>query len=167
MKRIAQLSEKDREELFSETAAKKGIIPGAVEKDFWLCWVLMIIFEDPELSKILKLKGGTSLSKCNNLLDRFSEDIDLILDWTVLTKDDPQTPKESRSKQEEYNESINQKAIEHIKTFLLPDIRKKVGPNCKAEVDKEDNFTIKINYPNVYNDEYLSSGVKLEIGPLA
>ncbi len=29
-------------------------------------------------------KGGTSLSKAFGLIERFSEDIDLILDWRLL-----------------------------------------------------------------------------------
>ncbi len=29
-------------------------------------------------------KGGTSLSKVFGLIDRFSEDIDLVLDWRLL-----------------------------------------------------------------------------------
>ena len=34
-------------------------------------------------------KGGTSLSKVFNLIGRFSEDIDLILDWRLISEDDP------------------------------------------------------------------------------
>lgn len=34
-------------------------------------------------------KGGTSLSKVFNLIGRFSEDIDLILDWRLVSKENP------------------------------------------------------------------------------
>jgi hypothetical protein len=37
-------------------------------------------------------EGGTSLSKVFRLIERFSEDIDLILGWRVLTSDDPMSP---------------------------------------------------------------------------
>ncbi|MEX0999543.1 MAG: nucleotidyl transferase AbiEii/AbiGii toxin family protein [Thermodesulfobacteriota bacterium] len=167
MKKVAQLSEEDRRDLFSETAAKTGIVPSAIEKDFWLCWVLMIIFEHPDLSKILKLKGGTSLSKCYNLIDRFSEDIDLILDWTVLTKEDPNVPRKSKTKQDEFNKLIDQLAIKYIKDDLLPIIQEKIEPNCKAEIDSSDSHTINIIYPKYFNDEYIKPEIKLEIGPLA
>ena len=60
-----------------------------VEKDFWVCWTLKHLFEHPDLSKLMIFKGGTSLSKVFGLIDRFSEDIDLILDWRVVTDIDP------------------------------------------------------------------------------
>ena len=48
-----------------------------VEKDFWVCWLLGLLFADPELAPHLVFKGGTSLSKVYGIIDRFSEDIDL------------------------------------------------------------------------------------------
>jgi len=46
----------------------------------------------------LMFKGGTSLSKVYHLIERFSEDIDLVLDWRVLGGEDPwlNVPKPSR-----------------------------------------------------------------------
>ncbi|MDA3814346.1 MAG: nucleotidyl transferase AbiEii/AbiGii toxin family protein [Candidatus Cloacimonetes bacterium] len=52
-----------------------------VEKDFWVVWTLDKLFSEEKLSKILMFKGGTSLSKIFGLIERFSEDIDLILNW--------------------------------------------------------------------------------------
>jgi predicted nucleotidyltransferase component of viral defense system len=48
-----------------------------VEKDFWVSWILGIIFSDSELGPHFVFKGGTSLSKVYKVIDRFSEDIDL------------------------------------------------------------------------------------------
>lgn len=84
METIANLPEKQLEELFRLTAAKKNITESMVEKDFWVCLLLKLIFESKSLKDILIFKGGTSLSKVYNLINRFSEDIDLILDWRVL-----------------------------------------------------------------------------------
>jgi len=66
MKTVAQLSEQERKELFSETATATamGVTAAAAEKDFWICWVLLHVFEDETLSQYLRFKGGTSLSKC-------------------------------------------------------------------------------------------------------
>ncbi|MEA2018808.1 MAG: nucleotidyl transferase AbiEii/AbiGii toxin family protein, partial [Campylobacterota bacterium] len=89
MNRIPQLSNEEREQLFSEAAVKIGATPSIIEKDFWVVWVLDKIFKHDKLNKILMFKGGTSLSKVFNLIGRFSEDIDLILDWREVTKDDP------------------------------------------------------------------------------
>jgi len=77
MNSVAALSEDKRRELFAGTAAQKGMTAAIAEKDFWVCWVLLRLFEHPQLSGKLLFKGGTSLSKVFNLIERFSEDIDL------------------------------------------------------------------------------------------
>jgi len=84
MDRIATGPPKDRRDLFSETASRLGMNPAIVEKDFWVCWILKHIFAEPALKGQMVFKGGTSLSKVFGLIDRFSEDIDLILDWRLL-----------------------------------------------------------------------------------
>jgi hypothetical protein len=61
-----------------------GLDAASVEKDFWVCWTLREIFEDPNLGRHITFKGGTSLSKAWKLIQRFSEDIDLIVDKEVL-----------------------------------------------------------------------------------
>lgn len=60
------------------TADKMDLAPIYVEKDYWVTYVLNTIFND-SISKGIIFKGGTSLLKCFNLIDRFSEDIDLVL----------------------------------------------------------------------------------------
>ncbi|MBR4344087.1 MAG: nucleotidyl transferase AbiEii/AbiGii toxin family protein [Lachnospiraceae bacterium] len=58
-------------------AEKYGIIPSAIEKDYYVTLILK------ELSKSLEFvvfKGGTSLSKCHKVIKRFSEDIDIAID---------------------------------------------------------------------------------------
>lgn len=49
-----------------------------VEKDYWVTVALFEVFHS-ELSKFVVFKGGTALSKCYNLIDRFSEDIDMVV----------------------------------------------------------------------------------------
>ena len=166
MKKVAALSAEERADIFSETAERKGINPGAAEKDFWLCWMLMIIFEHPELSKLLMLKGGTSLSKCYGIIDRFSEDIDLILDWRVLTNEDPNLER-NKTQQDKFNKELNDEAIKYIRDKLLPILREAIKSFCEAEIDKDDAYTINIRYPKAFDDVYLRPEIKLVIGPLA
>jgi len=40
--------------------------------DFWVCWLLRLIFADPELGGHLVFKGGTSLSKVFGIIQRFA-----------------------------------------------------------------------------------------------
>ena len=60
-----------------ETAARRGLLPVMVEKDFWVSWILAVLFAHPEFGGQLVFKGGTSLSKVFGVIERFSEDIDL------------------------------------------------------------------------------------------
>lgn len=105
MDNIAHASEQVRKELFGETAARKGMSPAVVEKDFWVCWILGKIFADESLSRRLLFKGGTSLSKAFGLIRRFSEDVDLILDWRQITDEDPSAER-SNSSQTKLNKAI-------------------------------------------------------------
>src|SRR5438067_5273414 len=56
----------------------------SVEKDFWVCWILRELFTLPGIGPHLTFKGGTSLSKAWKLIDRFSEDIDIVIDRGFL-----------------------------------------------------------------------------------
>jgi hypothetical protein len=60
------------------TANSMGISAIYVEKDYWLTYALYTVFNN-EIGKDTIFKGGTSLSKCYNMIDRFSEDIDLVV----------------------------------------------------------------------------------------
>ena len=166
MKEIADLNAQDRSELFNETARRKGITSAAVEKDFWICWVLMKIYTHPRLSALLRFKGGTSLSKCFGVIERFSEDIDLILDWTALTQTDP-TQERSKTQQSKLNLEINSQAQDFIKDELLPLIQEQVDGYCLAEIDESDPHTINVSYQPAFSNHYLRDQIRLEIGPLA
>ena len=74
------LPEQDRRDVFEAAAARLDTLPGYVEKDFWVCLVLDALFNQrPEGHPRLLFKGGTSLSKAFGLIERFSEDIDLVV----------------------------------------------------------------------------------------
>ena len=56
-----------------------NISAAVIEKDFWVCWTLKLLFAlDPSPARLI-FKGGTSLSKVYGVIQRFSEDIDLSL----------------------------------------------------------------------------------------
>ena len=166
MNDIAKLSHQERQELFSETANIMHTTSAIIEKDFWVVWILDKIFSDEKLSEILMFKGGTSLSKVFNLIGRFSEDIDLILDWNIVTNEDP-NEKRSKTKQGKYNKEVNEKAKIYIRDELLPIISELVDPLCSCRIDEDDAFNINVSYPTTFDDRYLRPEILLEIGPLA
>ena len=64
---------------FEQAAAGRAGQSVILEKDFWVSWLLGLLFSQTELAPHLVFKGGTSLSKVYGVIDRFSEDIDLCL----------------------------------------------------------------------------------------
>jgi predicted nucleotidyltransferase component of viral defense system len=60
------------------TSEKIGLPEIYIEKDYWLCLVLKAIYSE-DIGNQVVFKGGTSLSKCFGIIERFSEDIDLSL----------------------------------------------------------------------------------------
>lgn len=166
MDTIVKLSPAQRSELFRETAARKGVTNAIAEKDFWVTWVLSKIFSDPHLSTLMIFKGGTSLSKAFHLIDRFSEDIDLILDWRTVIDTDPRVPK-TKTAQDKLNKEINAKAADYIKNELLSLITLALAPYCTCIPDEKDGLIINVQYPSSFDDPYLRPEILLEIGPLA
>ena len=83
MKAWTNLTKEERQTILTNIADEKGIVENAVEKDYWVSMTLRSIFSLP-YADALVFKGGTSLSKGWNLIERFSEDIDLAIDRKFL-----------------------------------------------------------------------------------
>ncbi len=77
MSTFATLPAQERELFFRQYQQGRGVDPVIAEKDFWVCWLLGRIFEQPKLADTSVFKGGTSLSKVFQAIERFSEDIDI------------------------------------------------------------------------------------------
>jgi predicted nucleotidyltransferase component of viral defense system len=174
MDNIAAGSASDRRDLFQESASRLGMNPAIVEKDFWVCWILRLLFAEPALKSQMVFKGGTSLSKVFGLIDRFSEDIDLVLDWRLLGYDqaggnDPFHATSSKSKQSRYNLEMNAKAVAYIRETLLSQLNSLFAPisGVVARIDEVDPHTVNVFYPAAFTAEYIRPAVRLEIGPLA
>jgi len=169
MNRVAKLSPAERNELFALTAERCGFGSVAVvEKDFWVCWTLKRLFEHPELSRLLIFKGGTSLSKVFGLIDRFSEDIDLILDWRAVTDENPMAQR-SKTKQEKLNEQVNESARAYIASDLFRMLDDVLGDYCSLEVnagEKDLGHIVRVRYPETSAAGNLLPYIQLEIGPL-
>lgn len=65
------------EQVILKVASETGIEPGIIEKDYYVTLFLKRIVQ---LQPNIIFKGGTSLSKCYKVINRFSEDIDLNID---------------------------------------------------------------------------------------
>jgi predicted nucleotidyltransferase component of viral defense system len=78
MSKVLNLSKNDRKALFVLSAEKMGVDPIIIEKDFWVVFALHHLFSS-KIPARLVFKGGTSLSKCHDVIKRFSEDIDITI----------------------------------------------------------------------------------------
>lgn len=173
MDKVALLAVKERNELFEESARRRGVLPAITEKDFWVCWVLKKLFESRELSKHLVFKGGTSLSKVYGVIDRFSEDIDLILDWGLLgygkDGEDPWEEKPSGSQLDKFNKEFNERTKKYIKYTLFERLSELLAscPDVSLKIRETDGNVVDISYPAAFQAESLRPAIMLEIGPLA
>lgn len=172
MREIARLSAKDREALFRNTAAKMGMTEAIVEKDFWVCWTLDYLFHNSPWKSRFAFKGGTSLSKSYGLIKRFSEDIDIILDWRILGYgiDEP-WEKRSNTRQDLFNNEANQRAEDFLKSEFVPKMKSDIGAELGTDIslfpDQDNGQTINFIYPGSFSDKAIVSEIRLEIGALA
>lgn len=110
------IPQKDLEQIIRNAAQKSGVNEAIIEKDYWVCFVLNYLFSKSKWKDALTFKGGTSLSKCFNIIQRFSEDIDLILDWRAIGYGINEPWEErSNTKQDKFNKESNQKTEEFLK----------------------------------------------------
>ncbi len=172
MRNIAKIKENDRKALFHNTAAKMGMTDAIIEKDFWVCYMLDYLFHHSEWKDHIAFKGGTSLSKAYGLIERFSEDIDLILDWRVLGYGINEPWEErSNTKQDIFNKEANTRAEVFLRDTFLPsvvaDLTAELGENIRCFIDENDPQTVKIAYPNSFADMSILQEIRLEIGALA
>jgi hypothetical protein len=156
-------------ELFRETARKMGVHEAIVEKDFWVCWILDVLFSSGRWSDKLIFKGGTSLSKVFGVISRFSEDIDLVLDWRELGygTDDPWQP-DSGSQRTRFVELTREKTVDYLADQMIPSLNLEfeLALGDRLELFHRDHV-IAIEYPRAFSNPAIVPQVLLEIGPLA
>lgn len=169
MREIARRPEKDRRDLFMATAQKMQVHQAIIEKDFWVCWVLDYLFQDSPWKDKMIFKGGTSLSKAYGAIQRFSEDVDLILDWSLLGHSEAEAFQDrSGKKQTEFCDGVRQQTVRFLRTEFTPsfrdDLRDLLGEN--AVITQEEQSVI-IEYPRSFTNQSFRNEIVLEIGPKA
>lgn len=134
---ILHLNKELFKDAVSITADQLNIPPEFVEKDYWVTFSLHQIFNN-EIGKDAIFKGGTALSKCYNLIDRFSEDIDLV----VIRREG-----ESDSKLKSKIKSISELLASILPEENVEGITQKMGMNRKTAHSYERIF--EENYDQV------------------
>jgi hypothetical protein len=168
-----ELPDDERRLYIEQAATRRNVSPVILEKDFWVCWLLGILFES-EFADSLVFKGGTSLSKVFGVIERFSEDIDLSLSPAFL-----QLPEAGTSRNQA------NKWMRNAETACGAAVRDQIGPAIEAAVvrvlgenqpawfefltDVHTNSPVLLfHYPSSQpaGFDYLKRSVKLEFGSL-
>ena len=170
MNNFLQLTETQKQSVLSQCKNLMGLPEQAVEKDFWVTTVLQLIF-DSELGRQIIFKGGTSLSKNGNLIERFSEDIDLAVNYEYFGLNDTPTKKQLKKLRKSSSlfvreEIANTLAVQIEKYGLRDMLKLTVEPDGEGDSTYPEPRHIYIHYQSVLPtfEEYLKPMIVLEIG---
>jgi hypothetical protein len=145
-------------DLIRIVAEEKGIDPALVEKDYWITHCLYGL---QQLGFTFQLKGGTSLSKGHQIINRFSEDIDILIEppagRDVKTGKNQNSPAQIKTRKDFYNWLAQTIKIDGISSVerdtAFDDI-----PNYRGA-------GIRLNYDSVTESlDGLREGILLEVG---
>ena len=155
----------DKVAIYVETGEKTGLPAAAIEKDWWVTLALSVVFET-EFAEHLVFKGGTSLSKGWNIIERFSEDIDLAIDRSFLGFQEELSKTQVKKLRKASCSFISNefaKAITaRIKELGIPDIT--IGVQDFNDSDT-DPLVVEINYQSLTDaSPYLQPRVLIEVG---
>lgn len=167
-----QLSPDEQASIFQTCAGKLGRRPEHLEKDVWICWVLQALFTMPRRLP-MAFKGGTSLSKVYSAIRRFSEDVDITVDYKSLDQSiDPFDAKTSRTAKNNYSDRLRSKLEEHTKNVVRPHFEKLVDQlrekPPKAISISDDGEKLFIPYPSrfsAHESVFLEFGGRNVIAP--
>jgi len=176
---VARLDQQERDQLFRETAVRRGDIDAPmVEKDFWVCWTLKRVFSLSERIPHLVFKGGTSLSKVYDVIHRFSEDVDLSLHRSDLGFGDDRDPAGdmSNKRRRKLLQDLQTECERYIADELMPVLASAFGTALGSaegwglQVDDRDCQTVLFNYPagahtsDMQVPAYVRPVIRLELG---
>lgn len=140
-----------------------------------MCWTLRALFGLPVSGRHLPFKGGTSLSKRWKLIDRFSEDIDIVIAREFLGFGGADAPEDAPSNKQRVKrlEALMHAARTHIREVLSPALEKQIRHvlpstsswKLEADADDSDAQTLQFHYPSAMGvAAYVRPVVKIELG---
>ena len=129
------------------------------------------LFNRCQYKDYFEFKGGTSLSKAYGLIERFSEDVDIVLKAEILDADlESIITSDSKSQKNKFSNELNEKALCFYKEKLIPvlekDLHEEINKLLEIRIDESD-LAIYIKYPSYQSNAYIRNEIKLEMGPLA
>ncbi|WP_461636831.1 nucleotidyl transferase AbiEii/AbiGii toxin family protein [Labilibaculum euxinus] len=165
MRNFIKLSKRDKLNIFNQTSERTGLPSSAVEKDWWVTLCLNIIFTLPYYKHIV-FKGGTSLSKAWNLIERFSEDIDLVVDRKHLGFEGELSKTQVKKLRKASCSFVGTELYNDVNTKLkelgIEDYELVVQETKETDTDP---LIIELHYKSLTEEsEYLKPRVLIEVG---
>ena len=145
------------------------INPALIEKDYWVSYVLKNLSNSEYKNKVV-FKGGTSLSKAFNCIERFSEDIDLALlneekqsddkCYKLMKKIEPEITKELKQEDGKPGDKMARKRV----TYYSYEKKSKGEVNAvKDKIQLEINtFTNPVPHDKKEIQSYVGQFLKLQ-----
>ena len=164
------LDARERAGILRTAAARHRRSPVILEKDIWVCWVLDALFSMPDAHP-MAFKGGTSLSKVYGVIDRFSEDVDVTLDYRAFADGfDPFADGASRTRIRQFGERLKARVASHVRDAVAPALdaaARRLGADGGYDIHVgDDGETLRLAYPSAVErrDAYVRNEVLLEFG---
>ena len=170
----------ERSVYLQQAALNRGLHPAIMEKDFWVCWLLGVLFGHTEFKDKLVFKGGTSLSKVFGVIQRFSEDIDLSVEPSFLgiVEDDVEKAG-SRTKRDHWMKLLEEACSKALRERMQPELDRSIrdalglrlggGPWIEFDCAQASHSPVLLfHYPAAQTEGfgYLRRVVKMEFGSL-
>ena len=156
-----KLDAQEQQEVINAAAPELKMLPAVLEKDVWICFVLNVLFSIPKRRPMV-FKGGTSLSKVFNLINRFSEDIDISVNFLQ----DYERPI-SKTKASNIREEIEANLQEYKESLLAPSLTEAATTygDVLMIAPGDSDWEIHVNYKSVLASSvgYLKPRVKIEL----
>ena len=176
-KHFLNLPDEEKKEAFLRAAKRFGSQSMYMEKDFWVCLVLDALYNGlPSGHPKLLFKGGTSLSKAFGLIQRFSEDVDMVVYRESLGFEGERDPTLAVNLSNKKRKALFEELRVACSDYILEDMRKdlttlidEVAQGCRVYPDPndQDRQTLLVEYPSLYqagDDDYVEPRVKIEAG---
>jgi len=163
---LTYLVENQQIDIYALAHDRTGISQVVLEKDWWVTAVLRALFALP-YAENLSFKGGTSLSKCYNLIERFSEDIDIAVNREYLGF-------VGTLSKTQISDRLRRSACSFVREKLQVDLQKQLETNGLnpavfslkvniTPITTTDPEIIEVHYNTLFADQYIQPVVKLEI----
>ena len=162
------LSTTDKIDILEEARTTLKQSPNLLEKDIHVVWALNALFDSP-VGEYLVFKGGTSLSKGFRIINRFSEDLDVLYDIRRIVPDlikDMEYPfPTTRSQASKWTKVIRERLSEWIRSDVIPILSREIDrAGLNVQLVQEDHVLFLEYEPMQKSTGYVIPKVMLEFG---